>query len=91
MNDCNVTGVVGAHTATWLVSSVTPPFLARSAPFERAPVVNVILVSANELPTKAVPVPSVSELPTCQNTLQFEPPFMTTTLDALAVVSVDPT
>ena len=34
-----------------------------------APVFSVMLVSARMSPTNAVVVPSVAELPTCQNTL----------------------
>ena len=81
---------MGVQTAIWFVSIVTAPFLAKSDPCDVALVVSVMLVRASVFPTKAVPVPSVSELPTCQNTLQSEPPLMTTTLAALAVVRVLP-
>jgi hypothetical protein len=37
-----------------------------------------------------VVVPSVAELPTCQNTLHWDPPLTMRTLEALAVVSVLP-
>jgi len=69
------TGVpaVTPHAAmeTVLVSSVTAPVCARSLPAMVAPVLRVMLVSAKIFPTKAVVVPSVAELPTCQKTLQF--------------------
>ena len=53
-----------------LVSSVTAPFCARAAPQAMlAPVFSVMLVSARMSPTNDVVVPSVAELPTCQNTL----------------------
>ncbi len=55
-----------------------------------APVVMVMLSSARIFPANAVPVPSVAELPTCQNTLQSEPPLITFTVELLAVVSVLP-
>ena len=41
-------------------------------------------------PTKLVPVPSVAELPTCQNTLQLVPGLISTTAELLAVVRVLP-
>jgi hypothetical protein len=53
-----------------------------------APVVNVMLVNARIFPASDVPVPSVAELPTCQNTLHRDPPLLTTTDELLAVVSV---
>ena len=49
-----------------------------------------MLVSARMFPANVVVVPSVAELPTCQNTLQCEPPLITTTDEPLAVVSVLP-
>ena len=73
-----------------LVSSVTAPLRASIRPTLRAPVVIVMLVSARMLPTNVVPVPSVAELPTCQNTLHGEPPLFTSTRELLAVVSVLP-
>ena len=54
-----------------LLSNVTEPVCARARPFKLAPVVRVMLVSARIFPTNVVVVPSVAELPTCQNTLQF--------------------
>jgi hypothetical protein len=41
-------------------------------------------------PAKFVVVPSVAELPTCQKTLSPSPPFVKTTDELLAVVSVLP-
>ena len=66
-------GVAAAHTLaeTVLVSIVTAPFRARALPDTLAPVFRVMLVSARIFPTNVVVVPSVAELPTCQNTLQF--------------------
>jgi hypothetical protein len=55
-----------------------------------APVFKVMLADARMLPTNAVPVPRVAELPTCQNTLQSCPPLTICTTAALAVVSVVP-
>jgi hypothetical protein len=49
-----------------------------------------MLVNANTFPTNRVPVPSVAELPTCQNTLQAWAPLIRTTEEAVAVVIVDP-
>src|SRR5258708_5527951 len=54
------------------------------------PVVTVSLVNAIRFPAKAVPVPRVDELPTCQNTLPASAPLARTTDDLLPVVSVLP-
>jgi hypothetical protein len=75
---------------TALVSSVTAPFRARARPVTRAPVVTVMLVNARMFPANDVAVPSVAELPTCQNTLPADPALIRTTDEALAVVSVLP-
>ena len=49
------------------VSIVTEPFRASARPsMTVAPVVSVMEVSARMLPLKAVVVPRVAELPTCQ-------------------------
>jgi len=72
------------------VSNVTAPLRASVRPLTVAPVVNVMLVSATMFPLNDVFVPSVAELPTCQNTLQSLPPLMTKTEELLAVVSVLP-
>lgn len=75
---------------TPLVSIVTAPFRARALPETDTPVVSVMLVRARMFPENRLPVPSVAELPTCQNTLQLDPELMTGTLELLAVVSVLP-
>ena len=54
------------------------------------PVVKVMLVSAMMLPVKAVLVPSVAELPTCQKTFDADPPLISRTEELEAVVSVLP-
>ena len=86
-------GVVGAAyvgALTALVSSVTAPVRARVRPVTCAPVVTVMLANARMFPANDVVVPSVAELPTCQNTLPANPPLLMTTDEALAVVSVLP-
>jgi hypothetical protein len=55
---------------TVLVSIVTAPFRANALPDTLAPVVRLMLVSARMFPMNAVRVPSVAELPICQNALQ---------------------
>lgn len=50
----------------------------------------VIDVSANMVPAKLLVVPSVAELPTCQNTLQAWAPFSRTTELPEAEISDDP-
>jgi hypothetical protein len=75
---------------TLLVSNVTAPVRANNLPDMLTPVFMVILVSAMIFPLNAVVVPSVAELPTCQNTLQGEALLIRTTDDADAVVSVLP-
>jgi hypothetical protein len=56
-------------TVIVLSSIVTAPPSARTRPFTVAPVFSVIDVEARIDPAKLVVVPSVAELPTCQNTL----------------------
>lgn len=85
-----VTAAEHAAKETLLVSIVTAPVRARARPAIVAPVVRLMLSRARILPTKVVVVPMVAELPTCQKTLQGEPPLITWTVDALAVVSVLP-
>lgn len=85
-----VTGTPHADSETTFVSIVTAPFCARALPDTLTSVVRVMLASARILPMNVVFVPSVAELPTCQNTLQGEPPLMITTDEALAVVRVLP-
>lgn len=53
-----------------LVSRFTAPVLASSLPWIVAAVLAVIVAEAMIVPTKLVPVPSVTEEPTCQKTLQ---------------------
>jgi hypothetical protein len=57
-------------TETTLLSSVTAPVRAKRAPSLVAPVFRVMLASARMFPLKSVVVPSVAELPTCQNAPQ---------------------
>jgi hypothetical protein len=80
--------------ASWalmmLVSKVTAPLSANRPPLDVAPVVTVTEVSARRFPENWVLTPSVAELPTCQKTLQALPPLMTSTVEAKAVVRVDP-
>ena len=64
-----------------LVSRVTAPLRASARPSMVAPVVAVIDVRAMMFPRKAVPVPKVAELPTCQKTLHaWAPPIRFTLL-----------
>ena len=50
--------------------------LRKALPFRMVAVVlRVMLASARIFPSNAVPVPSVAELPTCQNTPSSEPPL----------------
>ena len=72
-----------------LPAAVTAPLRAKVLPDTLAPVFEVTLASARMFPANVVVVPSVAELPTCHDTLQFEPPI-TLTVEALAVVSVLP-
>ncbi len=72
------------------VSSVTAPFRANTRPSIVTPVVTVMLVNARMVPTKVEPVPSVAELPTCQNTLQDWAPLIRLTKLLDAVVRVEP-
>src|SRR5260221_5177648 len=74
----------------WFPLGVTAPVRAKTRPVTLAPVVMVLLIFARMLPSKAVLVPSVVELPTCQNTFPAVAPLARTTEDLLAVVSVVP-
>jgi hypothetical protein len=76
-------------TVIVLASMVTAPFRASSRPTTVAPVSSVIDVNARVVPTRLVLVPSVSELPTTQKTLQAWAPFSSTTLLDDAVMNVD--
>lgn len=62
--------VVQAVRVMVLVSKVTAPFRASARPSIVAPVLRVIEVSARMLPRRELLVPSVAELPTCQNTFR---------------------
>ena len=74
-----------------LVSMVTAPFSAIARPFvSEEPVVIVMEEKAMMVPWKAVFVPNVAELPTCQKTLPADAPLVNVTLELLAVVSVLP-
>jgi len=74
-----------------LLSKVTAPFSAMARPFViDEPVVIVTEAAAMMVPWKAVFVPRVAELPTCQKTLPAEAPLVSVTLELLAVVSVLP-
>ena len=88
------TGVTGGvpHAAidTTFESIVTAPFCARARPESVALVVKVTLVNARMLPTNAVPVPTVAELPTCQNTLHACAPLIVMTEALLPVIRVLP-
>ncbi len=70
LNDfTTVGGIVGtahADMETVLESIVTAPLRARALPDIVALVSREMLVKARIFPMKAVPVPSVAELPTCQ-------------------------
>jgi hypothetical protein len=86
--------VVGADalqigTVIVLASMVTAPFRASSRPETLAPVSSVIDVNARVVPTRLEFVPSVSELPTTQKTLQAWAPFSSTILLDDAVMNVD--
>src|SRR5882762_1683973 len=81
---------VDAADVMLLVSSVTAPPSAKTLPITLTPVVTVSLVKAIRFPTKAVAVPRVEELTTCQNTLPARAPLARTTEELLAVVSVLP-
>jgi hypothetical protein len=73
-----------------LVSIVTAPLRASARPEIVAPVATVMLVKARMFPENRVSVPSVAELPICQNTLHRDAMLMRETLEVLAVVSVLP-
>jgi hypothetical protein len=86
-----VVGADALHVGTVIVfeSKVTAPFRASSRPVTVAPVSSVIDVNARVVPARLVFVPSVSELPTTQKTLQAWAPFSSTTLLDDAVMNVD--
>ena len=92
-----VTGVVRSHESGGAhvglvktsVSKVTAPVRARARPWTVTPVVTLIEVSARMLPANTEPVPSVAELPTCQNTLHSWAPLISDTVLDEAVMSVE--
>lgn len=73
-----------------LEPSVTAPLLARSRPLTVALVVALIEADARIVPANVEFVPSVAELPMCQNTLQGLALLINKMLLADAVVSVPP-
>ncbi len=77
-------------TVIKLSSSVTAPLRARIRPLTVAPVFSVADDRVRMVPAKLVVVPSVADVPTCQNTLHACAPFSSTTELPEAVVSVDP-
>ena len=72
------------------VSRLTAPVCASSRPWIVAAVFAVIVAEAIKVPTNLVPVPSVAEEPTSQNTLHACAPLTSETLVLEAVVSVVP-
>ncbi|MDQ0662814.1 hypothetical protein QFZ35_001312 [Arthrobacter ulcerisalmonis] len=88
-------GVVDAGAQAGLVitfvSRETCPLRANARPSTLALVSTVMEVSARMVPLKLDAVPSVAELPTCQNTLQAWAPLMRMTLLAEAVTRVEAT
>src|SRR5688572_2531344 len=84
-------GRLRGEVTTLLDSRVTAPLSASAFPTRLEPVTRVMLANARMFPVKAVPEPSVAELPTCQYTRdlsQLAPPRITLTDAPLAVVSV---
>jgi hypothetical protein len=86
-----VGGVEDWHPGARNVSSsrVTEPLRASARPTTTVSVVTVIDVSAMIVPSNLEPVPSVAELPTCQNTLQAWASFTRLTLLEEAVIKVE--
>ncbi len=71
------------------VSNVTAALRASARPWTVTPVVTVIDDSARMLPRKIELVPSVAELPTCQNTLHSCAPLIRVTVLLDAVINVE--
>jgi hypothetical protein len=69
-------------------SNVIAPLRARRRPAAEVPVSAVTEVRARMVPTKTEFVPSVAELPTCQNTLHAWAPLISATRLPEAVMSV---
>jgi hypothetical protein len=70
--------------------NVTAPYSAYRPPPTLTPLFNVIDVNARMFPAKTVSVPSVADDPTCQKTLHACAPLTSRTVEAVAVVKVDP-
>jgi hypothetical protein len=83
-------GVTQLGRVMTFVSRLTWPLRASTRPFTVVPVCTEIEVNAMMVPTKVVLVPSVAELPTCQNTLHGEAPLIRATVLFDAVINVDP-
>ncbi len=81
-----------AHVGLVMVLSfrVTAPLRAKTRPSTVAPLSRVADVKAMIVPTKVVVVPSVAELPTCQNTLHAWAPLIRLTVLLEAEISVEP-
>jgi hypothetical protein len=75
---------------TTSASSVTAPVRASTRPSTVVLLPTVAETRASRLPTKLVPAPRVTELPTCQKTLQDAAPLISSTRLPAAVVSVEP-
>jgi hypothetical protein len=76
--------VTGAklHIVIVLLSNVTAPVCAKAEPqLIVAPVFKVMLSSARMFPTNSLSVPSVAEVPTCQNTLLSSAPLISKMLE----------
>ena len=84
---------VGVEVGTLIVSliNVTAPLRASARPFSVTPESTEIDVKARMLPANVEDVPSVAELPTCQNTLPGCAPPIRFTWLLTAVVSAEPT
>jgi hypothetical protein len=70
-----------------LLSKVTAPFRAKALPWSTAPVPSEIDDNAKIFPANTELVPSVAELPICQNTLEAWAPLVRRTVLLVAVVS----
>jgi hypothetical protein len=87
-----VVPVLAKHVGTLITlsSRVTAPLRARTRPVTVAPVFIVAELRDIIVPLMLLVVPSVTELPASQKTLQACAPFSRITLLPEAVVSVDP-
>jgi hypothetical protein len=72
------------------VSMFTAAVWASSLPWIVAAVFAVIVAEAMIVPTKRVPVPSVADEPTCQNTLHACAPLTNRTVVPEPVINVEP-